>query len=68
MILPRVPATYSPALESERNRSLQLADRGNRKIGVDVEIGQEKLILRSPNGTRYNITVDNSGVITATAL
>jgi phosphosulfolactate phosphohydrolase-like enzyme len=27
-----------------------------------------RLILRSPNGTRYSITVNNSGVISATSI
>ena len=34
----------------------------------DVEVGDARLILKSPNGTRYSITVDNSGNLGATAI
>jgi phosphosulfolactate phosphohydrolase-like enzyme len=35
----------------------------------DVEFVEgARLILRSPNGTRYSITVSNLGVITATSI
>jgi hypothetical protein len=34
-------------------------------IQTDVEIVDGRLILRSPNDSRWSITVDNSGVITA---
>jgi len=37
------------------------------EVGVDLElINNKALILESPNGTRYKITVSDSGVITAT--
>jgi len=41
----------------------------NRKKRQDVEIAtSERLILSSPNGTRYKIEVSNSGVLSATSL
>ncbi|MDD9727227.1 hypothetical protein PVV74_17335 [Roseovarius sp. SK2] len=68
MRLPNVPAQYRAATEKERNRTLELADRQNRKRRDDVEIGDERLILKSPDGTRFNITVANDGTISATSL
>lgn len=68
MRLPNVPLTYSPNTERERNRTLELADVQNRKVRQDVEIGPNKLILTSPDGTRFNITVANDGTISATSL
>lgn len=68
MILPSAPATYTPAVETERNRTLTLEDGNNRKVGQDLEVGDEKLILKSPNGTRWSITVSNLGVLSATSL
>ena len=44
---------------------------GNLKVtGGDIEVQDSSngLILRSPNGTRYRITVDNSGNLTTTAI
>lgn len=68
MILPQPPATYSPRTEVERNRQLEQSNRANHKRGQDVEIGNARLILTSPNGTRYSVAVDNTGAISATAI
>lgn len=68
MRLPNVPNVFNRLIETERNRTLELADRQNRKVGQDVEIGGQRLILTSPDGTRWSITVSNMGLITATSL
>lgn len=41
-----------------------------RKSGRDLEIitPNKGLVLRAPNGTRWRITVDSSGVLTTTSL
>ena len=54
--------------EIERNRQIELADRENHKRGRDIEVEPGRLILTSPDGTRWNITVDNAGSISATSL
>lgn len=63
----KLPLAPSPQ-EAERNRQIEAADRENHKRGRDVEIGQGRLILTSPNGTRYDITVSNAGAIVVTSL
>lgn len=68
MRLPNVPPGYNAATERQRNLTLELADKNNHKRGRDVEINPGRLILTSPDGTRWSITVDNSGVISATSL
>lgn len=60
---------YMQAHEIERNRAIEAADRMNRKKLEDVEIApDERLILSSPDGTRWKITVSNVGAISATSL
>lgn len=61
---------YNRAHELERNRAIELADRHNHKRGQDVEIGAngERLIITSPNGSRWEVTVDNAGALGTTAL
>ena len=60
---------YDVEHEIERNRELEANDLMNRKKRQDVEIAtSERLILSSPNGTRYKIEVSNSGVLSATSL
>jgi hypothetical protein len=68
MRLPLVPSSYSIADQREMRRTLELDDSKNHKRGSDVEIGVGRLILTSPNGTRYSITVSNAGVISAVAV
>ena len=63
MILPNVPNSYTPRIEVHRNRQIEQAARGNHKRGRDVEIGDARLILTSPNGTRYEVAVANDGTL-----
>jgi hypothetical protein len=68
MRLPNVPLTFDRLTETERNRTLELADQQNRKVGQDVELSGERLILKSPDGTRWSITINDQGGMTATSL
>lgn len=61
MILP-------PFVESVWRQKIEGADAENHKKNRDVEIGQGRLVLTSPNGTRYEVTVDNAGNLSATSL
>ena len=69
MRLTRPPERYSRSSEAQRNLQLEQADRKNRKKGADVELGDgERLVLRSPDGTRWALTVDNTGALGTEAL
>lgn len=54
--------------DRERNRIIEQADASNHKKRQDIEVGEARLILTSPDGTRYSVTVDNAGNLGATAL
>ena len=63
------PDEYDVGHEIERNRELEAEDLLNRKKRQDVEIAlPERLILSSPNGNRYSITVSNTGSIVVTQI
>lgn len=68
MILPAAPEKYSDIDTNKMNLQIEQADQLNHKKNQDVEVGAARLILKSPDGTRYSITVDNSGNVGATAL
>jgi hypothetical protein len=68
MKLPLVPTGYSTADQREVRRWMELENNRNHKRGSDVEIGVGRLILTSPNGTRYSVTVSDAGVISAVAI
>lgn len=68
MRLPDQPAGYDQRLEIERNRTLELTDLQNHKRGQDIDLAPGRMILTSPNGTRYELTVSNLGALGTTAL
>jgi len=47
---------------------IERADAENHKRNRDVEVSPGRLIIKSPNGTRWSIEVSNSGVISASSL
>lgn len=68
MRLPDATNEYSQQQEQQKNLLLEQADTLNFKKFQDVEVGDARLILKSPNGSRFSVTVDNSGNITATSI
>jgi len=59
----RLPAGDGP--QNERNRQIEKADRENVKKSRENRI-DGKLLLQSPDGTWWTLTVDNAGNVTAT--
>lgn len=73
--LPQVPDRYNKDTEEARNRQLTTEDAQNYKRYSDVELQPGKggrrgqlLILRSPSGARWSVTVADDGSLSATAL
>jgi hypothetical protein len=72
--LPQAPERYDKPTEEERNRQIESEFRNVYKRDEDLEITggnstrDQRLILKSPNGTRWKITVSNAGTISATSL
>ena len=69
MSLVRAPMAYSREDQDRLRTTLDTQDAANRKLGQNVEIaGEEKLILSSPNGSRWSVEVSNAGALSAVAL
>jgi len=68
MILPTPAQVYDPMIQSEINRAIELGDSQNLKKDGDLEVGNGRLILTSANGTRYKLTVDDSGNLGTAAI
>lgn len=68
MRLQQAPEKWSPSYQNNLNTELASADRGNRKTGADIELVKERLVIRSPNGSRFALTVANDGTLSAAAL
>ena len=68
MKLPTAARQYDLQDQAQMRNLLERADVQNMKRGQDIEVSPARLILTSPNGTRYSVTVDNSGNLSATAI
>jgi hypothetical protein len=68
MSLPYAPSAYSQSDENTARAEMQRElDRRHRR-GIDIELASDRLILRSPNGSRFALAVSNAGVLSAVAL
>ena len=67
MKLPKSAVRYDPLNQDMTRSIIERDDLQNFKRNQDVEV-RTRLILASPDGTRYQIVVSNLGVLTATAL
>lgn len=69
MSLPRPAERYDPRWAAEQTRQLEQQWATTHKRGTDVELGiGERVIMRSPDGTRWALTVSNTGALVTTAL
>jgi hypothetical protein len=68
MRLPIPSKAYDALQETTRNRILEIEDARNRKLGADIELSEDRLILRSPDGSRWVLVVDNTGALSAEAI
>ena len=66
--MPDQPNNYDQLVERQRSLALEQADYLNRKKNQDIEVGDERIILKSPNGTRFKLVVNDLGVVTASAV
>lgn len=68
MKLARPSEQYNVSDQAQTRSIIERADEQNYKTFKDVELVDNKLIIRSPNGTRYYLRVDNAGNLSASAL
>ena len=68
MRLPTPGSNFDQRAETQRNLLIEQADDLNRKKNQDIELGNERLILQSPDGTRFKLQVDNSGNLSASSI
>jgi hypothetical protein len=68
MKLPSIGAAFHAITIQRAFSQLEAADRYNLKRDRDNDVGRGRLIIQSPNGTRYAITVSDAGALSATAV
>jgi hypothetical protein len=57
------PPKYNSDDQAYFRQAFEAAERTNLKRNRDIEMGRARIILTSPDGTRYALIVDNSGVL-----
>ncbi len=67
MKLSRPLPTYDANQIASNQFQLESADRQNHKKEQTVEIGSADLVLTAPDGSRFKVTVDNSGNLATSA-
>jgi hypothetical protein len=69
MKLGRAPVDYDRGDQDRVRADLEKEDLRNAKIDRDIELrGGVRLILASPNGTRYYLSASNAGVLSLVAV
>ena len=69
MILPNPPGQYMQAYFAPVLQQIARLLTTSYQKGSDVELNSDqRLIIVSPNGTRYEITVDNSGTLSTSTV
>lgn len=69
MILPNPPGAYLQSYFAPVLQQIARLLTTSYQKGSDLELNaDQRLIIVSPNGTKYEIVVDNSGVLSASAV
>jgi hypothetical protein len=68
MILPKPMPAYDARNETELRAALEREDRNNQKRNQDIAIEGRRLVLVSPDGSRFALTVSDAGVLAAVAV
>ena len=66
--LPRAPATYSESDQNQLRAQIERMVGECLKRGLDMEFSTNRIILRSPDGSRFAITVADDGTLSADEL
>ena len=68
MSLPNPPLVYDQRDQAAMRALIERWMTGTHRRGDDIEVSPGRLIIKSPNGTRWSIVVSNAGAISATAI
>lgn len=69
MIARQAPAQYDQRFMQQLLNDLQTLQRTSYQKRTNIDLDPDTyIIMTSPNGTRYSITVSNAGALVVTAL
>jgi len=56
------------SLPPQDRQQIERADKQNHKKDRDIYVSPGRLILTSPDGTKYSVEVDNAGALSTSAV
>lgn len=68
MRLPNASSVYNAQNEQQTRSALEREDQRNLKRDQDIELVENRIILISPNGTKYAVVVSNTGTLSTVAV
>lgn len=66
--LPNPGRYYEQNVVAQTNNAIEQSINDCHSKYQDVEIGETRLILTAPNGTRWEVVVSNAGALSASAV
>lgn len=68
LTLPKPSPQYDAGNEAQTRSAMESNDGELMRKRQDVDITNRRLILQSPDGTLWSVTVDNAGTISAASI
>jgi len=68
LVLPAAGTKYDQKNEQTTRGNIVAEDANNLKKNTRIYLGSGSIVLKSPNGTQWEMSVDNSGALTMTSL
>ncbi|HEX5278669.1 MAG TPA: hypothetical protein VFW28_01195 [Micropepsaceae bacterium] len=67
MNLPKASPQYDAANETQARSAIEREDARNMKKGGNILVGNGALVLTAANGSLWQVTVSDTGALSATA-
>jgi len=68
LVLPTAPGKYDQKNEQDTRSRIVTEDANNLKKNTRIYLGSGSIVLKSPNGTQWEMSVDNTGALIMTSL
>lgn len=68
LVLPTAPSKYDQKNEQSTRGAIQTEDANNLKKNTRIYLGSGSIVLKAPDGSQWELSVDNTGALGTTAL
>lgn len=68
LVLPSAPNKYDAKNEQTTRNNIVAEDVNNLKKNTRIYLGSGSFVFKSPNGTQWEMSVDNTGALVMTSI